>query len=253
MSAFGIDVSHYQGKIDWKKVKESGHGDFAIVKAMYEGSRRADEYFEKNYKGCLANQIPIGIYIFVATNSIMDPGKDVERILQIIQGRRLDLGIWLDYESEALKKAGKQKIKELAYFYAKKFENEGYPVGIYCNHYWYVSLIDPEMKKDFNFWIARYKKQDDGLYNENSTLSPKKYARFWQYSSKGKVSGIGGNVDLDIAFENLEQSKKSIHEIAAEVIAGKYGNGRERILNLSKAGYNPLEVQKEVNRILKKI
>lgn len=249
---FGVDVSHYQQAINWEKVKKRQHGDFAILKMMYEKSRRKDEFFEINYSGCKKNDIPIGIYLFIASESIKNPEEDVKKTLEYLQGRKLDLGIWLDLESDALRKAGKKKIKELSYFYRKELEKANYKVNIYCNLDWYNNLIAPELKRDFLFWIARYKKNDDGIFSRNSKLSPESFAIAWQYSSKGRINGINGNVDLDVFFNSSILQKKTVHEIALEVIAGKFGNGKERIQKLSLAGFNALEVQKEVNRILKK-
>jgi GH25 family lysozyme M1 (1,4-beta-N-acetylmuramidase) len=247
---FGTDVSHYQKAINWAKVKQRGQGDFSIIKLMYESSRRKDEFFELNYSGCKKNNIPVGIYLFIATKSIENPGEDVKKALEHLKGRKLELGIWLDYESDVLKKAGKKRIKELSYFYKKEFEKANYKVNIYCNYYWFENIIPSQIKKDFLFWIARYKKNDDGFFSRNSKLSPENFAIGWQYSSKGKINGINGNVDLDVFF-NSSILSKDIRSVALDVISGKYGNGKERIQKLSLAGYSAAEVQREVNRILK--
>lgn len=200
--AFGLDVSHYQRSIDWKKVADSGK-KFAILKCQYEAqSHRKDEYFEQNYEGCAYNNIACGVYIYIARMSMLDPVTDARSLLKHLNGRRLDYGIWLDLEDASVAVKGKAYIRNLAYQYAEIFKEAGYYVGIYCNRDWYLRLIHDDLKRDFDFWIARYPKNDKGEYNSNSSLKPSvKQAVGWQYSSKGKVNGINGNVDLDVDYD----------------------------------------------------
>ena len=199
---FGIDVSHHNGAIDWKKVAESGK-KFAIMKCQYEAqSHRKDERFEENYKGCGENGIARGVYIYIARASMADPVADANSLLKHLKDRPLEYGIWLDLEDKSVDVKGKAYIKNLAYQYARIFEKAGYYVGIYCNKDWYNRLIDEELKKDYDFWIARYPLKDNGEYNPNSILKPKYgNAVAWQYSSKGNVPGIKGNVDLDVDLD----------------------------------------------------
>lgn len=255
----GIDVSHYQKAINWKKVADSGR-KFAVLKCMYEAqSHRKDEYFELNYKGCQENGIARGVYIFIATSSIRDPEGDAKSLLKHLADRPLEYGIWLDYESQVLRQQGKQKIKDLTDIYARAFRSAGYYTGIYCNVDWYKNVIHPDLKKEFDFWIARYPKNDTGAYNPKSTLKPAgDLAVAWQYSSKGSVPGITGNVDLDVDFDGKVDLraktpiKKTNKEIALEVLDGKWGTKNTtptRRELLTRAGYNYAEVQRIVNQL----
>lgn len=257
----GIDVSHYQKAINWKQVAESGR-KFAILKCMYEAqSHRKDEYFEMNYRGCQENNIARGVYIFIASTSIRDPEGDAKSLLKHLADRPLEYGIWLDYESDVLRKQGKEKIKELTGIYSRAFRSAGYYTGIYCNVDWYKNVIHPDLKKEFDFWVARYPRNDTGTYNPKSTLKPAtNLAVAWQYSSKGRVPGVTGNVDLDVDFDgvvNLRAKtpmKKTNEEIALEVREGKWGTKEtvpSRKEMLTKAGYNYNEIQKIVNRLEK--
>lgn len=257
----GIDVSHYQGAIDWKKVHDSGKR-FAILKCMYEAqSHRIDETFEDNYRKSGIYGISRGVYIFIGRCSINNPLADARALVGHLKDRPLEYGIWLDYESEFLRKLGKDKIIKLTYVYADAFRESGYHVGIYCNKDWYDHVIPEQLKKDFDFWIARYKKNDDGSYNKSSTLRPS-YERVvaWQYSSKGKVPGINTLVDLDVDFDGIvnligsDPYKKSNEEIAQEVLQGKWGTRTStptRKTMLTRAGYDYSAIQKIVNDILK--
>lgn len=198
--ALGIDVSHYQHEIDWAKVAKAGK-KFAILKCQYESkSHRKDEYFERNYEGCTKNNIAVGVYIYIARESMLYPEADANALVEHLNGRKLDYGIWLDLEDVSVATKGKAYIRNLVYQYAEIFKKAGYYVGIYCNRDWYMRLIHDDLKRDFEFWIARYPSSDNGSYNPNSSLKPTQ-AVAWQYSSKGKVDGIKGNVDLDVDFD----------------------------------------------------
>lgn len=261
MERMGIDVSHWNGSINWNLVQKSGI-DFAILKCMYEAkSHRIDETFEANYRNAGAMGIARGVYIFIASASIADPQGDANALLKHLNGRPLEYGIWLDLEASVLRNQGKDKIKELAYIYAGIFRAAGYYCGIYCNKDWYDNVIHEDLKKDFEFWIARYPRNDVGAYNKNSSLRPSyTTAVAWQYSSKGKVEGISGNVDLDVDYDGVvkliakEPYKKTNKEIAKEVLEGKWGTkntnpSREKLLTM--AGYDYKAIQKIVNDWLK--
>lgn len=256
---FGIDVSHHNGFIDWKKVRSSGVS-FAILKCMYEAqSHGIDEQFEANYRGCRENGIQTGVYIFIATSSINDPVADAEALLRHLKGRQLDYGIWLDYESDVLRAQGKEKIRELTQIYVDRFKAAGYKVGIYCNVDWYNNVIHPYLKRDYYFWIARYPKADDGLYHPTSKLRPTMQSCVaWQYSSKGHVPGITKHVDMDIDFNGNTKSligsetikHKTLEEIAQEVWDNKWGTSKTKPTRrelLTRAGYDYKEIQRIVN------
>lgn len=250
----GIDVSHYQGKIDWAEVRADNRV-FAIMKCQYEAqSHRMDETFEYNYSEAGKNDIARGVYIYIARASIADPVGDANALLNHLKGRKLEYGIWLDLEDASLRAQGKGFIRDLAYTYADIFARAGYFVGIYCNRDWYINVIHDDLKRDFDFWIARYPRNDSGIYNPQSSLKPNyQIAVAWQYSSKGIVSGIKTRCDLDVDYDGVVKLiasspiKKTNEEIAREVLEGKWGNGAERKKKLTSAGYNYKEVQKIVN------
>lgn len=255
---FGIDVSHHNGKIDWGKVAASGK-KFAIMKCQYEAkSHRIDETFEYNYTESGKNGLARGVYVFIAADSIADPVLDASCLLKKLAGRPLEYGIWLDLESAALRKIGRAAITKLCYVYADIFRAAGYYVGIYCNKDWYDNVLDKhKLAPDFDFWIARYPKNDTGEYKVTN-LSPKNYSVAWQYSSKGRVPGIPTNCDLNVDFDgvvnllSVKNTPKSIREIALEVIDGYWGTASTKPSRrelLTAAGYNYDEVQKVVNQL----
>ena len=255
----GLDVSHYQGQIDWGKVARSGR-KFAIMKAMYEAqSHRKDETFEYNYAESGKAGLARGVYIYIARASMADPEGDAKALLNHLGGRPLEYGIWLDLEDSTVRVKGKGYIRYLAFIYSRIFKAAGYYVGIYCNRDWYMNVIHEDLKNNFDFWIARYPRNDVGEYNTYSSLKPSyKMAVAWQYSSKGKVPGIKGNVDLDVDYDGVvnltRPDRKTNAQIAHEVIEGKWGNkyskpSRKELL--TAAGYDYYAVQKIVNSLLK--
>ncbi len=201
----GIDVSHHNGKIDWAKVAADGK-KFAIMKAQYEAqSHRIDETFEYNYAEAGKNNLSRGVYVYIARSSIADPVLDANMLLEKLKGRPLEYGIWLDVEDKNVRNIGKNAWTEIIRVYADIFRRAGYYVGIYCNWDWYKNVLDSKtLAKEFKFWIARYPKNDNGVYKPGSTLRPvAESVVAWQYSSKGKVSGIVGNTDLNVDYDGI--------------------------------------------------
>lgn len=212
-AGYGIDVSHYQKNIGWGMVAKNGITsagnlpvNFAILKCIYEAqSHRPDEYFEKNYQGCIDNAINVGIYVYHASKSLADPVAEAEALVKVLNGRKLHLGIWHDLEDKSLRAAGNNAIHKMLKIEDEILKSHGYTdIGIYCSKYWHDSVLDKKYLKEIYkyWWIARYLKNDLGQIPPES-MSPEKYADAWQFSSKGRVSGISGNVDLDVDFTGL--------------------------------------------------
>lgn len=252
----GIDVSHHNGHIDWQKVAKAGK-KFSILKCQYEAqSHRIDETFEYNYAESGKNGLARGVYIFIASASMADMEGDAKSLLKHLNGRTLEYGIWIDLEADIVRKRGKAYIKGLVNTYAKIFRAAGYYVGIYCNRDWYLNVMHDDLKANYDFWIARYPKFDYGEYNEYSSLKPSyKMAVAWQYSSKGRVNGIVGNVDLDVDYDGIvnlaRPDRKTPAQIAQEVLEGKWGtkySKPSRRQLLTEAGYNYEQIQYLVNK-----
>lgn len=257
MEKLGIDVSHYQKTISWPKVAAAGK-DFAIMKCQYEAqSHRIDETFEYNYAQAGQVGIARGVYIFIASASMADMQGDANSLLKHLNGRKLEYGIWLDLEADIVRSKGKAYIRGLVNTYGQIFRAAGYYMGVYCNRDWYMNVIHDDLKANYDFWIARYPKNDNGSYNPNSSLKPNpKMAVAWQYSSKGHVNGIVGNVDLDVDYDGIvnltSPDRKTNAEIALEVLAGTWGTKTSRPSRkqlLTAAGYDYEAVQYIVNKL----
>lgn len=199
MEIKGIDVSSYQKKPDWKKVKQSGV-KFAILRIHQRSG--IDASFEHNYKGCCDNGILVGGYKLSYATTIAEAEKEANETLAVLKGRKLDFPIFYDLEWETQRKFSKSKLEAITLAFLRKIHSAGYRVGIYSNVDWFNNLFTPAMR-DYDCWIARYPATDNGKIVER--LRPAQGIG-WQYSSKGKVPGISGNVDMDVFYKDYRDS-----------------------------------------------
>lgn len=199
MEIKGIDVSSYQKKPDWKKVKQSGV-KFAILRIHQRTG--IDTSFEHNYKGCCDNGILVGGYKLSYATTVAEAEKEAEETLSVLKGRKLDFPVFYDLEWETQRKFSKSKLEAIALAFLRKIHSAGYKAGIYSNVDWFNNLLTPAMR-DYDCWIARYPATDNGKVVER--LRPAQGIG-WQYSSKGKVPGINGNVDMDVFYKDYRDS-----------------------------------------------
>ena len=245
---YGVDISHWNGNIDFSKLDK----DFVIMKVS-QGTHK-DVKFDEYYFSC---KLPKGVYIYNKVRNMAEAKAEAEYAVKCLKGKKLEYGVWLDMEDSTMKRLGKNVLTEIILTEANVLKQAGFKVGKYCNRDWYLNVLDtPLLSSLYPFWIARYPFVDNGSVKES--LSPKalKGCKIWQYSSKGKVNGMGGNVDLNIEyaspFENVPSNPintKTVDELAKDVINGVYGNKETRKALL---GNRYDEVQKRVNELLKK-
>ena len=251
MAIKGIDVSEFQGNINWNKVKADGI-EFAILKLgnIYDyDANYKDSKFDTNYKNARANGIKIGAYIYNYCNTIDTLKKGLEWAIKKLEGKELDLPFYLDMEDKDIQGETKETLTNQCNEFAKYVESKGYQAGVYANVNWLKNELNPnDFDKKISVWVAQYYKecQYTGKYD------------IWQYASDGSVSGISGNCDMNYLYnediikesETDTSDKKTIDELAEEVIDGKWGDGEDRKTKLEKAGYNYDAVQDRVNEIL---
>lgn len=203
---YGIDVSCYQGKIDWLKVAKDGIR-FAILKATYKDNT-IESSFYTNYNGCIKNGIKVGCYRYVYAKTVSQAEEEAEALVTVMKNKDIVCGVWLDMEDSSLLNLSKAELSNIIETEAEILREAGYSVGIYCNKNWYYNVLDStKLKKEYPFWIARYPDNDEGKLVQD--ISPRLFSVAWQYSQCGKVDGIKGNVDLDYSYTDL--SKKMGH------------------------------------------
>lgn len=257
MSKNGIDVSVWQGEINFNEVKNSGI-DFVIIRAGY-GNGYKDEYFEKNYIKAKSEGLHVGAYWYSYANSATEAIEEAKRCKEVLYGKQFDYPIYFDLEEEFQLNQGMDFCDSLIKAFCNEMEKDRYFVGFYTSLSVVNSIISSEIKNRYALWIAQWNNycEYDGDYG------------IWQYSSNGKVKGISGQVDMDYSYVDYPEiiksggfngydidydfpieNSKSIDEIANEVIKGYWGNGEERKEKLEQAGYDYDTIQSRVNDIL---
>lgn len=197
-TAQGIDVSEHQGRIDWNAVKASGI-DFAILRVGFGAPSwggRVDYQFNRNISECERLGIPYGVYIYSYAFDNQQAADEASMVIDCLSGRNPRLPVYYDLEDKTIIADGRQSgIASRAQIFCNKISSAGYKPGIYANLNWFNNILtDPVFKSgSWDHWIAQYNSQCHytGSYS------------FWQYTSRGKVSGISGNVDMNYAYVDV--------------------------------------------------
>ena len=245
----GIDVSKWQGIIDFAKVKNSGI-DFVIINAGYgKEISQKDKCFEQNYYAAKRVGLHVGAYWYSYATSVENAVKEAKTCLEVIKGKQFDFPIYFDVEEQNQFAKGRSFCDSIVKAFCDELERNGYYVGLYISRSPLQTYISESVAKRYALWIAEY----GGKCNYNGNYG------MWQYSCIGCVPGVNGNCDMNIAYVDYPSiikkgfngyKLKSIDEIAREVVQGKWGNGNERKQRLETAGYNYNKVQKRVNEII---
>lgn len=202
MEIKGIDVSAWQGKIDWKTVADYGM-DFAILR-ITEAGNVVDPQFENNLAGCNKYNIPVGVYKYSYAMTIAEIQSEARKVVSTLNGRRIQFSVFLDLEYNNQRSLGSENIHKMADAFRETVEVAGYKFALYCNVDWYNTVICSHLKK-YDFWIARYPANDSGWLQER--LRPD-FGVGWQYSSKAKIPGISGTVDRNVFYKDYSEETK---------------------------------------------
>lgn len=204
MSTLGVDVSSYNGIIDWRSVKKAGY-DFAILKIIRKDGN-PDKGFERNWVGCEGAKIEVkGVYNYSYATNVEKAVKDAQAVVKILNGR--EVMVWLDIEDKCQTNLG-YGLVSIINAYQNTIEKAGLKFGVYTGLSFYNSYLKKfEGRFKCPLWIARY--------GRNNGLKDNKYQpqidnlMGWQYTSNGKVNGINGKVDLNV-FYDVKGSKEVV-------------------------------------------
>ena len=211
MSKYGIDVSKYQGTIDWKKVKASGI-EFAIMKIIGK-SLKPDVQFENNWNGCVAVGMRInGVYDYSYYTNAELARTGAQAVLNVLNGRKTR--VYLDVEDDCLKGLGKGLI-DIINAYAEVIIGAGLEFGVYTGSYFYTKYIKPYGDLQCPMWIANYG-ENNGQMNTKPQISGINMVG-WQFTSRALVDGINGYVDKNIWYEELENKKEEENAMALTI------------------------------------
>lgn len=190
MSVNCIDVSSYQGVINWSKVKSSGV-KYAILRSVTK-DLKTDTSFEYNYKNAKASGLQVGVYLYSYATNASYAKKEANALIKLLNGRKLDLPVFYDLESSYLVKASKSTVQSITKAFKTIVETAGYSFGIYCGES-FCNTNFSGFDSGCGFWIAHYGK-NDGVQHRIPEISHHLCGH--QFSSKGKISGISGYVDI---------------------------------------------------------
>lgn len=243
---YGIDISSWQGKINLAPYK----GQFVIIRAGFDVT--LDNKAIRNMDECDRLGIPYGVYWYSYALNVNQAKAEAKKCLEVIKGRNIRVGVWFDMEDADRYKSkhgvtDAKTITAMCNAFCETIEAAGYYAGIYASASWFGTKINcPKYDK----WVASWGSNNGSLQNDMSGMGT-----LHQYTSKP--------LDKNVMYVPLDTyaiqpkptpapAKKTIDELAEEVIAGKWGSGDERKERLIAAGYDYYAVQERVNEILSK-
>ena len=223
-----IDISSHQKSVDFVKVKASGVTG-VIIRAGYTGygakhKMYRDDWFESHYQGAMQAGLDVGAYYYSCALTEAFAEKEAKYFLSLLEGKRFSLPVYMDVEESHsttdMPALGRDKLTSVVKTWCETVEKAGYFTGFYTMKSWCGTYLDMDVLSRFTFWLAHWASQTDyaGAYG------------MWQYSSKGSVPGVSGNVDLDRCYRDFPSV------IRAEGLNG-YGAARYTVAvsGLSKA------------------
>ena len=191
-SGFGIDVSKWQGNIDWSQA--SSAVSFAIIRCGFRGSSgniAVDPKFGQNIQGAKANGVRVGVYFYsIAMNEAQAVEEASLAVQQVSQYGGVSLPIYIDMEDSRQLALSQAERDAIVMAFCRTVQNSGYSAGVYANKNWLTNYLTPSSYGGISIWVAQY----------NTQCTYKGRYDIWQYSSKGSIPGIGGNVDLNTSY-----------------------------------------------------
>lgn len=194
-TVMGIDISKHNGNIDWNAVKNSGV-QYVILRCGYRGSASGvlveDQKFKSNIQGATAAGLKVGIYFFSQAVNEVEAVEEASMTLSLIKKYRITYPVYIDVESangraDGISKAARTSVINA---FCQTIRNSGYTPGLYANKNWLTEKINTGALGGCKIWLAQY------------VAAPTYAGRYemWQYSSRGSIAGIKGNVDLNVSY-----------------------------------------------------
>lgn len=241
----GVDISVYQKGISFSALKKAGV-KFAIIRAGY--GEKKDSTMDKFVEGCKANGIDFGFYWYSYAMSVKQAEAEAEKCAAVLKGLSPTYPVFFDMEEKKqISGLNTDTRTKMAIAFCEKIRQAGFKPGIYANPSFMENYYDKKrLIGKYDIWLAHWTNSPDrpSRYNYGQTM--------WQWGLD-KIDGY--DIDGDICFFDYAKSaptKKTVEQLADEVLAGKWGNGAERERKLTAAGYDYNAVQKLVNERLHK-
>lgn len=197
----GIDVSSYQGDIDWKAVADSRNIDFAMIRVGYrgygsEGKLDTDSRYEDNLKGAQENKVPMGVYFFTEAINYDEGVEEANYVLSLIEDYNVTYPVVIDTEYVNDSNARANDISnsdrtDAIVGFCETIKASGHTPMIYASRNWFVQNMDIDRLGEYELWVAQY---------ANVPYFPYKFTG-WQYTYEGSVPGIEAPVDINVWFD----------------------------------------------------
>ena len=198
----GVDVSVYQGNIDWNRAKADGI-EFAIMRAGYgKYVSQKDKYFDQNMKNAKAAGLPCGVYWFSYALTPEDAIKEADACYEVIKNYKLEYPVSFDMETESQMKLPKETVAQIIEAFCGRMESYGYYTTLYTYASFLNYKVEDRIFDKYDIWVAHY--------NTNKPAFNRNYG-LWQYSCTGSVWGITGTVDRDYVYLDYERIIKNAH------------------------------------------
>ena len=195
-AVLGIDVSRYQGEIDWQQVKAAGV-EFVMVRlgnrGIAEGTLHEDAYAKQNLQGAKAAGLQVGAYFYSQALNVSEALEEATLALQILDGFRLDMPLAFDWEQESrTENVDARTLTDCTKAFCAAVEAAGYEPMVYFNSFQAKQLLHLRELRDIPWWLAMYDVTMEFPYRMD----------MWQYSCTGTIPGISGSVDLNLLFKD---------------------------------------------------
>lgn len=210
VSTTGVDVSEFQGDIDWEQVKQAGI-DFAFIRIGYrtygDGIVTYDSAFQRNIEGARAAGIKVGAYFYSQATTADEAVDEADHVIDALAPYKIDYPVVYDWEliyhdDARTDDVTVEGLADCCVAFCERVKYAGYTPMIYQNTGTAMHKLDLPRVKDYDFWLAEYSEKPSFYYD----------FRIWQYSNTGQIPGIAGDVDLNICFEpygkNSDKPKK---------------------------------------------
>ena len=203
-----IDVSRHNGEIDFEKVKAAGIRN-VIIRCGFTGYGKShtlnkDDKFERNYQKAKQAGLAVGAYYYAVATTPADAEREAEFVLTLLRGKQFELPVYYDVEDnhdvnasnvypENMQNIGKARLTAVVNRFCSIVESHGYFTGIYSSTWWFNNYLDMSVLNRYTVWLAQWA--------EKPTYKGP-YA-VWQYTSRGRVNGISGNVDMNEIYQDF--------------------------------------------------
>lgn len=229
----GIDVSKYQGSINWRQVANDDV-DFVFVRASYGMTK--DPYFLTNARQAHEHGLRVGAYHYATFETRAEMLEEAEYFLSRVRQVDITYPLVLDFESSKYQSMGRSSATKLAAEFMDIIKNEGYSIMLYSYNNFIRDYLSLDALQGYDLWIANYLEQPSVANH-----------KVWQHTASGRVNGIAGNVDINIAYDgNLRSATK-----AASTSSSSSSSRNSSSSSSGKAASSTVKVSKTVSNSIK--